>query len=495
MSFLLSTHAFWASMVVLLALPLIRHRGLTLWLLLLAAASLLASAAYFFANYFTGQGITEAVFYHAHMLLSFNLAKQFWYMWLAVVVFVPAAVGALYLWYRVSNAVSLVVLSRLAYGLLAGILLVLSLVSVLLHPAVTDSVRVAQKLYQQQGPNLLARHLNEQTYHIAAVAPKNFVYLYLESLERIFLDEDRFPGLTPNLNHLLDQAAVIRHVYTAPMTGWTMAGMVSSQCGIPLSTPASASKAVGSISRLVCLGDVLNQQEYYLTFMGGADAEFSKKGRFYSTHGFSEAYGTAELDALAGQVLPKSAWGVYDDKLLEMGFDKFEQLAKTHDRFGLVLLTADTHQPKGHETPECQGMHYGNGKSGMLNSVKCADLLVSRFIERFLASPYAKNVVLVVGSDHLLMGNDAGIEEETDTRENLFAMFQSGQASVHDRQATKFDIAPTLLHTLGFEVDELHFGRNLYKPAPTLSEYYGRSEFNRLLYVWRNRLEAEWANQ
>jgi phosphoglycerol transferase len=483
----------WAAVLVLLCLPIAGRSRVVGVLLTAVAVSILAFIAYGVSHYFTGKGITEAVWYHAHMLFNLQLAMQFWYLWLVGVCALLGLAALLWWWGRFCFNRSVVVLSPFVRALVLVSLFVLALASVVWHPAVMDSYKIARQLYSQGGPNVLAQQLGGQVNQVTAVTPRNFVYLYLESFERIFLDDARFPDLTPNLNRLFAQSTAVRHVYTAPMTGWTMAGMMSSQCGLPLSTIASATDAVGNIANLRCVGDILHDSNYYLTYMGGADAAFSKKGRFYSSHGFSEVYGTAELEALAGHPLSQSSWGVYDDKLLDMGFAKFEALAKNHDRFGLVLLTADTHQPKGHKTPECKGVEYGDGKSGMLNSVKCADFLVSRFIRRFLDSPYSKDVVLVVASDHLLMGNDAGIEEETETRENLLVMFQSGQKSIHDRQATKFDIAPTLLHALGFEISELNFGRNLYKPEPTLSEYYGRSEFNRLLYVWRKHLEDEWA--
>ncbi|MBU2885418.1 sulfatase-like hydrolase/transferase [Gilvimarinus agarilyticus] len=495
MDILLESRALWASLIALAILPLAPWRWLVWVICLFLGSSLLASLVHLLANYFTGQGITVAVWHHLGMAFDPAVASQFWYLWLCVITaFLVLGLG-LHFWGRVSINTRLTHLTWTSEVGLGGVLLVLSSVSVLTHPAVVDFSSVMHKRFQLRGPDLLAETLKGQSSVVKAITPKSFVYLYLESFERIFLDQERFPGLTPNLNRLFSQGVQVGRIYTAPMTGWTMAGMVSSQCGLPLSTAASVPASVEGSDQLTCLGDILNKEQYHLTYMGGADAGFSKKGRFYTSHGFTEVYGTEELENLAGRALPQSPWGVYDDDLLSMAYQKFESIASQYDRFGLVLLTLDTHQPSGHKTPSCKGLTYGDGESGMLNSVKCADRIVSRFIEQVLASEHAQDIVLIVGSDHLLMGNDAGIEEETTTRENLFYLFNVDQPSVVDRQATKFDLAPTILHSLGFQVGILNFGRNLFESQPTLSESFGRDEFNRLLYVWRNQLEASWQEE
>jgi hypothetical protein len=54
------------------------------------------------------------------------------------------------------------------------------------------------------------------------------------------------------------------------------------------------------------------------------------------------------------------------------------------------------------------------------------------------------------------------------------------------------DVAPTLLYLLGFESSTLGFGRNLFLDEETLPEKYGRSEFYRLILVWRNKLMKAW---
>ena len=92
-----------------------------------------------------------------------------------------------------------------------------------------------------------------------------------------------------------------------------------------------------------------------------------------------------------------------------------------------------------------------------------------------------------------MMANDANIEINEEKRNNTFVFFNASQENelLITRQASMLDIAPTLLHLIGFDVETLGFGRNLYKGNPTLSEKYGKKEFYRLIHVWGNVLQSK----
>jgi phosphoglycerol transferase len=80
----------------------------------------------------------------------------------------------------------------------------------------------------------------------------------------------------------------------APGTGWTIAGIVSTQCGLPLRTflrNASGDNATGFLNNAVCLGDTLADKGYLNIFMNGADLSFAGKGKFIAKHGYTQNYG------------------------------------------------------------------------------------------------------------------------------------------------------------------------------------------------------------
>ncbi|EWH02805.1 hypothetical protein Q427_06560 [Halomonas sp. BC04] len=79
-----------------------------------------------------------------------------------------------------------------------------------------------------------------------------------------------------------------------------MAGMIASQCGTPL-MPAGLlhDRQFTPLETVVpgvdCLGDLLSEQGYRLTYMGGASTAFAGKGLFYKDHGFDTVLGREDL--------------------------------------------------------------------------------------------------------------------------------------------------------------------------------------------------------
>jgi phosphoglycerol transferase len=184
---------------------------------------------------------------------------------------------------------------------------------------------------------------------------------------------------------------------------------------------------------------------------------------------------------------------------LQTAFDKFRELSAGEQPFALFLLTLDTHPPRGHETPSCKSIRYGEGGYAMLNAVHCADRLVSEFVTRiedYAAEQRSENeLVVIVASDHLMMHNEISpiLDEHRGQRENLWlARSAELEPGVVQREATTLDIAPTVLSLLGWDVESMALGRNLLKPAPTLIERYGQARFFTMLQHWRLNLWKTW---
>lgn len=469
--------------------------------LLLIVICLFLTLGYVIASFFTGAGITEAVFDHIPLIFSWVFIRP--YLGIAAFGFFVAILIPLVLFYSVyifKRRESRLNITPLFREGIACIALFFSFLSVCLHPAASEIASIAHDKYLLRGDNILAEYI--AVVDIGSIKKeqrKSFIYLYAESLDRGFFDEKRFPGLMHEFSALInDRAIQVEGVFQAPMTGWTMAGMVSSQCGLPLARYATRN-GVADREKIICIGDVLAEDGYSLSYFGGADVTFAGKGDFYLNHGFQEVYGAPELEGLAGKKLPRSSWGIFDDDLFNLVDLKLNDLIQHDQPFGFVFLTLDTHGPQGHKTPACDGMVYGDGNSQTLNSAYCANWLIATFVKKIITDPRFDDVLLVVASDHLMMANDAGLAARDasveDGRANLFTIFNSGiPAQTIRREASTLDIAPTLLSFLGFDVAAMGFGRNLLQSNETLTEKYGKDEFHRLIYVWRHHLMKRWSN-
>ena len=67
------------------------------------------------------------------------------------------------------------------------------------------------------------------------VENKNVVFIYLESFENLYLDEQLFPWLSENLNKFKEKWIYFDNIEQSYWTSRTIWWMVWSQCGIPLS--------------------------------------------------------------------------------------------------------------------------------------------------------------------------------------------------------------------------------------------------------------------
>nr|WP_279432849.1 phosphoglycerol transferase I [Luteimonas arsenica] len=302
---------------------------------------------------------------------------------------------------------------------------------------------------------------------------KNIVWIYGESLERTYLDAEAFPGLMPNLSRLAGEALDFRGIASPAGSGWTIAGMVASLCGVPLTTARGDENSMGRMDTFLpgahCLSDYLKQQGYALHFSGGADSAFAAKDKFLASHGFDAVKDQRHFRASGVARKHFSNWGVHDDVLLDDVFDDFLRLSAAGQPFMLTALTMDTHHPAGHLPVACRDVRYESrhGDIGLLNALACTDRLITGLIDRIRQSDYADDTLIVLASDHLAMPNDlshvlAGLE-----RENLLLFLGTG---LPPRQlastGSTLDSGATLLQLLEPKLEKLGFGRSLLSPAP-----------------------------
>jgi phosphoglycerol transferase len=126
----------------------------------------------------------------------------------------------------------------------------------------------------------------------------NLVFIYAESLERTYFNKTAFPGLMSNLSEKISSRGMdFSNIKQVSGTGFTIGGMVASQCGLPLFTTSRGNSMSGMdkfYEGAVCMSDLLHALNFNLTFIQGASLEFSGKGKFYSTHQFGEVLGSEE---------------------------------------------------------------------------------------------------------------------------------------------------------------------------------------------------------
>jgi phosphoglycerol transferase len=342
-------------------------------------------------------------------------------------------------------------------------------VAVLASPLYSDGMR----LYQQTRPADASAVASEYVVPAEPLSKrKNIVWIYGESLERTYLDQKAFPGLMPNIARLAGEGLDFRNVASAEGGGWTIGGMVSSFCGVPLTSSPGDENSFGRMGSFLpearCLGDYLHGQGYRGEFVGGADGAFAGKASFLASHGYDDVRDLAFFRQRGVGASHFSDWGVHDDVMLDQAWDDFRKLSQAGQPFMLTALTMDTHHPAGHLPVSCKGTRYDSayGDIGLLKALKCSDRLISELVAKIRSSPWADDTIVVVASDHLAMPNDlsdvlAGLE-----RENLLLFLGKDIAPRQVRVAagSTLDSGATLLQLMDPRMQALGFGRSLLSP-------------------------------
>lgn len=343
---------------------------------------------------------------------------------------------------------------------------------------------------QRREPDPSFEKLYKEPWISQVSRKRNFVFIYAESFERTYFNEQIFPGLIEELRRLELKSTSFTQIKQLYLTGWTIAGLTASQCAIPLLTPSRSNTMNGMdafLPKAICFGDLLSKEGYNLLYYSGTSLEFAGTGKLFSTHGFNEVYGFKKLVRARADLRDCNEWGLNDDTLYKVVLDKVLALSKRDQPFGLFLSTMDTHHPNGHLSKQCDTRRYNTGDNPILNAVSCSDHQMGKFIKGIMSSKEASDTVIIIASDHLAMRNTAADLLKKAERNNLFLVMDPHQRGKNiDRIGSMLDVGPTILPFLGFE-GEMGLGRNLLVESSLASRI---ENFGDILLDWREPFQA-----
>lgn len=467
--------------------------ALSVWIYI---ANLIALALYWGIDQMTGAGFNEAALYY--LINAWSDVALLW-NYPAFRVGLPALLVLVWAaWWigRRSRPAGSVALSRLTQALIVLTTAGFSLYTTPLSADVMYTLEKTGVTHQDEiGLPRVLGDAAEASRQFAPAVKKNLIVVYAESMEQAFFDEALFPGLMPGLNQLMGSGVHVKNVQSAPMSNWTIAGMIASQCGVPLSSHRLRNEHndFDKFSRNAkCLAQYLSGIGYHKAYMGGASGQFAGKADYYEAMAFEDIAG---LEQLAGPNSPVSRWGIYDDELLAAAERKLIEL-RSKKPFALVMLTLDTHAPEGHATPACvqQKITYKDGSNAHLNNIRCSDVLLSAFLKKVIQDNIHDSTIIML-SDHVMMGSRANDElvRLGAQRLNHMVIWDKNLApAVIVRPSNQFDLAPTMLHALSGQSIPIGFGVSLLSQDPTLTAQHGTPRFDSSVYAWRTSAWDQW---
>ena len=306
------------------------------------------------------------------------------------------------------------------------------------------------------GPDRFAEtYVDPATVRLASGKPRNLVLIYLESMEQVYADPALF-----GRDLLAPLARLGGHSFPsyqpAPGATWTIAGMVATQCGLPLkvyteSDLRGSDRGRSFMPGATCLGDVLQARGYRNVFMGGAPLSFAGKGAFLRDHGYQEAWGRDEWERAGVQRAQMNEWGLHDSTLYEGARRRLAELHAAGQPFNLTLLTIDTHNPHGFRSPHCRS----RGARDFAGIIACGAEQAAEFVEFARRNGYLRDTVVVILGDHLAVPNPVWekLQSAGERRRIYNLVIADGPVAANTQELLPFDWYPTMLDLLGLQVE------------------------------------------
>ena len=328
---------------------------------------------------------------------------------------------------------------------------------------------------------------------------RNLIYIFLESMETTYADEENGGAFSENYIPELTELAEENEDFSGADAGlnggtaltsttWTAAALFGQTTGLPLSIPIDGNSMDTQESFLpgvTSLGDILEQQGYRQTFMIGSDGNFGGRSLYFTDHGnydikdyyYCQSQGKFDKDYWVW-------WGFEDQKLFEYAKEELTALAAQDQPFNFTLLTVDTHFEDGYVCGLC-GNEHGENQYG--NVLSCSSRQIKEFVEWIRQQDFYENTTIVISGDHPTMDKDfcEGIDDAYERK--VYTAYINSAVTPEDPEWTRaystFDNYPTTLASLGVSIEgeRLGLGTNLFSSRSTLTEVYGNPYINQEL--------------
>ncbi|MBZ8177668.1 sulfatase-like hydrolase/transferase [Corynebacterium sp. 3HC-13] len=324
---------------------------------------------------------------------------------------------------------------------------------------------------------------------------RNFIHIYMESVENSYYDRDHGGyddrNYMPDLLKLNEKSVHFSHTDTMGGPHQTfgsvhsVAAMINMEAGVPMKTSIAGGTAEAMFyPKFPTMGELLHDNGYNTELMMGADASWGGLGDYYREHGdflvFDHAY------AINHGYLPegyKEWWGYEDDKIYEFAKREITRLSQQPKPFYFILENADTHFPDGYKSPKITeepfDTQYGN-------VIFYSQAQVMKFVQWVQQQPFAQDTSIMIVGDHRSMDKaffDGWDKDYERTIVNMIlnpAIAPPPRERMHRRDFAPFDLFPTALAAIGANIknDRAGIGTNLFSGRKTLIEEHGLQSIN-----------------
>lgn len=327
---------------------------------------------------------------------------------------------------------------------------------------------------------------------------KNVILIFWESVEKTYDEKDIFEqGLLNDMRRFRQQK--MGHYKQIFGSQWTIAGMVTTMCSIPLRVLVSPNQYGDKkfLPGVYCLPQILKKEGYRNIWLSTSSSEFAFMDNFFFGHGFlpEDIYDTQYFAKKYGKKYKEHTFGG-DDAFMFAELKRFiADLGDNQKPFFLVVNTINTHMGLAH--PDYCQKKFGDFR----DQVICSSKQMADFLTWLEKQKSAQNTVLLIIGDHLAMDAEANLMMANhDDKREIFNLLFADKEIVFDksRPFSGLDIMPTLLDVLNVQWrnQRLGLGVSLLSPEKNLLEKIGLEKLNHELMrystIYDSFLFEEW---
>lgn len=357
----------------------------------------------------------------------------------------------------------------------------------------------------------LHTQLSEPLLAPSAVLP-DIIYVYLEGLERGFENSAAFGDIYQPLKAYEEMGVTFTGVHEINGTGWSLAGTVATQCGVPLVPTglrfyANLDEQVDFMPDRKCLTDLTAGLGYQNSYVMGGSQNFGGFDHFFSSHSFDNIVDKDLVSATLDPDLAEAAtisWHLDDEMMLDAARDLYDTKAAQDDPMLMMVLTYGPHGTTSGLSRGCTDSGRAELAPDIAAAIACTLKDTVTFLDYVIENRRDRPTIVVLGSDHL--NHDPGMSETVTKldRRNTLIMFGLGvddpllpPGTRVDRYASMIDVFPTILAYAGLAGPDVQagLGRSIFGDPPTIMEEKGLGRFNAELFPNPLLSKAVWGSE
>lgn len=307
----------------------------------------------------------------------------------------------------------------------------------------------------------------------------NLIVIYLESFEKQFASEETSPFFAK----LAKENISFDGFEQVPETFSTIHAQFASLCGISLSQKSSISGDgyINFFPNIKCIPDLLKNNGYSTAYLKAANINFSRANYFAEQHNFDIVKGFSEFKKDAAKITKNYSGNIFGGLKDRVFFELAKkELSQIKEPFFVTLTTLDMHgAPDVYYDPDCEKKY-----NDVRDAASCTGKSVENFLNWLKNQPFGKRTTVLIAGDHQMASKIFSLKETLNVFLNSAVSTENKK-----RKFTSYDLAPSMLEAMGYNVAEFGIGRSLFRDNKTLFEKDG-NKF-KILLATKNKMIEE----